>query len=133
MVSAAIIKCKAELEIYCLDKVAYLLKRETEELGTIIEKIMEGYRDNIINFEKVLLSERQKRISATEHEKDTTIEKLREELLHRKEYIAELRARLDEVETDNMKFYQNKVENAKNISDRTLSLSPKKNKTTILG
>lgn len=94
---------------------------------------MEGYKNNIINFEKVLLSERQKRITATEHEKDTTIEKLREQLMHRKQYIAELRTRLEEVETDNMKMYQDKVENAKNISDRALSLSPKKNNSTIMG
>lgn len=32
-----------------------------------------------------------------------------------------------------MKMYQDKVENAKNISDRALSLSPKKNNSTIMG
>lgn len=131
MVSAAIIKCRSQLEMYCLEKLAFLLKRETDELGDILYHILELCLQNMDDFERLLLEERRRRIDDMEAEKDRIIERLKQELLYRKDYIAELKERLDEVEQDNSKMYQKIISNAKSATERALSPSPKRNSSGL--
>lgn len=56
MIQAAVIKCKAEMEVFCLEKLAFLLSRETEEIGKLIFKLASFYRQNMEDFNKVILA-----------------------------------------------------------------------------
>ena len=126
MLQGSIIKCRADLEIFCLTKIGDLLANESEDLGRIINRVAINYRNNVDELERVLQTERRKRAEAVENDKDKIINKFKQELIHRKEYIQEIKARLEEVEAENSKLYQRIINKAKHSSQRGLSPSPQK-------
>lgn len=95
MAQASIISCKATLDLFCLQKLGELLSKESEDLGNIVLGVMKNYQQNMEDFDKVLQAERRMRTEETEGDKDRVINKLREELIYRKDYIAEIKARLE--------------------------------------
>jgi hypothetical protein len=56
----------------------------TLDLQSAVAKIAGYYKQNMEDFEKVVLDERRKRVQYAENERDCTINKLKEELAYRK-------------------------------------------------
>lgn len=84
MIQGSIIRCRSDLEIFCLNKVGDLLSKETPDIANMVKMIASMYQSNVDEFERVLQGERRKRAEAIENEKDKIIMKLKEELLYRK-------------------------------------------------
>ena len=62
MIQASVLKCKCELETFTMEKMGNLLGRESEQLGNIINQTMRFYKENIEDYEKILLTERRRRL-----------------------------------------------------------------------
>lgn len=81
MIQSSILKCKSELEVFCLDKLGVLLGKESPQLAKIVNQASNFYRENFEDYEKILLTERRKRLEDVESEKDYLIQKLRDQLI----------------------------------------------------
>ncbi len=73
MISLSIIKCRGELELYCMGKLAEVLAKESEDVAIVVTIIMDMYRENLAMFEKVVVMERRGRLSNLNKERDTVI------------------------------------------------------------
>lgn len=59
--------------MYCLEKLAFLLKRESDKLGDIVYQMLGYWKQDMDDYDRLLLEERRRRIDNVETEKDKII------------------------------------------------------------
>ena len=126
MKNSSYLKCKVNLELYVLEKIAELIKHNNSGLSQLIDRVIEHLREYFGDVEGLIFYQRQAKYNYFEKEKDKIIFGLRRQIGIKRQYTSELEERIHELENENSNLYTKLITNAKNTSDFAIHSSPSK-------